>query len=280
MRFSARGIRLTKFVLVYVFITVICAAVVFPFYWMAISSMTPGGVYATLPKLFTLDLDPSAYLTIWSRYPLGRWLSNSTLVALSTTAFSIVVSCFAAYSLSRFKYKGKLVFAAFLLGTQMIPFVVLVIPLYIIFRNLNLINSLLGLIVAYTAFAIPLCTMLLKGFFDSIPIAIEEAALMDGCSRLGSFLKITLPLSLPGLAVVALFSFLQVWNEYVIAATFLHNKEKYTVSVGVYSFIQEHQILWADILTTSIIITIPTFVVFAIIQKGLIKGLGTGALKG
>jgi len=272
--------KVLRFILLYILMSTVCVAIVFPFYWMAMSSLQSEKIFGETQSLLTVDLNPESYRIIFADYPLSNWLANGSMVAVATAFFSICISCFAAYSLSRFNYRGKLVFSTLLLGTQMIPVVLLVIPLYIIFRDMGLLNNLLGLVVAYITFSVPLCTMLLKSFFDTVSVEIEEAALIDGCSRIGTFLRVTLPISLPGLAVTSLFAFLLAWNEYVFAATFLTSKIKYTTSIGLFSFIGQYTIEWSNIMAAAAIVTIPTFVVFAFIQKGLIKGLGTGALKG
>lgn len=272
--------KIFKFIGLYALVSVVCVIVVFPFYWIVLSSLTPQQIFEPDASLFTLELSGKGYIDAFARYSLSRWLFNSSLVAIASVFFSIVISCFAAYGLSRFNYTGRFAFTTLLIVTQMIPFAVWIIPLYIIFRDLHLMNSLVGLVVAYITFAIPLCTLLLKGFFDTIPKELEEAALVDGCGRIGGFLRVALPLALPGIAVTSLFAFLQAWNEYVFAATLLQDSQKYTVSIGLYMYIGEFTVDWISLLAASVVITIPTFVVFAFIQKGLIKGISAGALKG
>jgi ABC-type glycerol-3-phosphate transport system permease component len=247
---------------------------------MALSSLKPGEIFGTVTSLLPNNLDVTNYIKVFAEHPLAIWMKNGFIVSLATAFFSIAIACFAAYSLSRYRFKGKALYSTMLLGTQMIPVVLLVIPIYVFFKDLNLLNSLLGLIIAYITFGVPLCTMLLKSFFDTVSVEIEESALIDGCSRLGTLLRIVLPLSLPGLAVTALFAFLQAWNEYVYAATFLSKVSKYTTSIGLHNFIGQHRLDWGGIMSASVIVTLPTFVVFAFLQKGLIRGLGTGALKG
>jgi len=269
-----------KFFLLYTVMAVVCVLIVFPFYWMALSSLKPTEIFGAVMSLLPTRLDPASYITVFTEHPLLTWLRNGFVVALATAFFCITIACFAAYSLSRFRFKGRALYSSLLLGTQMIPIVLLVIPIYIFFKELNLLNSLVGLIIAYITFGVPLCTMLLKSFFDTVSPEIEESALIDGCSRLGTLLRIVLPLSLPGLAVTALFAFLQAWNEYVFAATFLSRLQKYTTSIGLQSFIGMFTIDWSSIMAGAVVVTLPTFLVFAFLQKGLIKGLGTGALKG
>jgi len=272
--------KIFKSIGVYTLVGVACVIIIFPFYWMILSSLTPKQIFEPNPSLFTLDIDAEGYMRAFREHSLSRWLVNSSLVAIASAFFAIAISCLSAYSLSRFNYRGKFTFTILLVVTQMIPFALLIIPLYVIFRDVGLLNSLVGLVVAYITFAIPLCTLLLKGFFDGIPKEIEESALIDGCTKIGAFLRVALPIALPGLAVTSLFAFLQAWNEYVFAATLLHDSLKYTVSIGLYTFIREYTVEWTSLLGASVITTIPTFVVFIFIQKGLIKGIGAGALKG
>ena len=272
--------KLLKFFLIYTTMSVVCVIIVFPFYWMVLSSLRPQEIFGEVMSLLPHNLTVSGYVKVFANHALGAWLKNGFIVALATAVFSITIASFAAYSLSRYRFKGKALYSALLLGTQMIPVVLLVIPIYIFFKDLNLLNSLLGLVIAYVTFGVPLCTMLLKSFFDTVSVEIEESALIDGCSRLGTLLRIVLPLSLPGLAVTALFAFLQAWNEYVFAATFLSTISRFTTSIGLQSFIGMYRLDWSGIMAGAVVVTLPTFFVFAFLQKGLIKGLGTGALKG
>ncbi len=272
--------KMLKIIGFYTLMSAVCVIIVFPLYWMVLSSLTPEQMFEPNPSLFTLNMSGEGYISAFVDYPLSRWLLNSFGVAVVSAFFAVSISVFAAYSLSRFDYPGKFTFTVLLLVTQMIPFALLIIPIYVIFRDVGLLNSYLGLVVAYITFAIPLCTLLLKGFIDTIPREIEEAALIDGYSRVGAFLRVTLPIALPGLAVTTLFAFLQAWNEYVFAVTLLHERLKFTSSVGLFMFIGAYSVDWTALLGASAIVTIPTFVVFAFIQKGLIKGIGTGALKG
>ncbi len=272
--------KLLKFFLIYTTMSVVCVIIVFPFYWMVLSSLRPQEIFGEVMSLLPHNLTVSGYVKVFAKHALGAWLKNGFIVALATAVFSITIASFAAYSLSRYRFTGKALYSALLLGTQMIPVVLLVIPIYIFFKDLNLLNSLLGLVIAYVTFGVPLCTMLLKSFFDTVSVEIEESALIDGCSRFGTLLRIVLPLSLPGLAVTALFAFLQAWNEYVFAATFLLQISKFTTSIGLQSFIGMYRLDWSGIMAGAVVVTLPTFVVFAFLQKGLIKGLGTGALKG
>ena len=277
---SWRTRKVYRWIWFYALLCLVCVLVVFPFYWMILSSMTPQQIFDPAPSLFTTDVNLQGYVIAFVEYPLARWLTNSFLVAVVSAFFAIVISLFAAYSLSRFNYPGKFVFTMLLLTTQMIPFALLIIPLYIIFRDVGLLNSLLGLVIAYVTFSIPLCTLLLKGFLDTIPVQIEESALVDGCTRIGAFLRVTLPIAVPGLAVTSLFAFLQAWNEYVFAATLVKERLLFTTSVGLYYFLGEYTADWITLLAAAVVVTIPTFVVFVFLQKGLVKGLGTGALKG
>jgi len=275
-----KRIRMWRFILLYALIGILCISIVFPFYWMVRSSLQPEEMFGAILSLFPSSLSLKSYINAFTLRPLSNWLINSVIVSVGSASLSICFSIFFFFFLSRFDFRGRLAFIALLIIPQMISGVLLVIPLYAMWRDLHLLNTLQGLIIVYMCFNVPLCAVLLKGFFDSIPPAIEEAGLIDGCSRMGAFLRITLPLSSAGIGVVFLFAFLQSWNEFVYAATFLSQQSKFTVNVGLYSFITERALEWSGMMAATTVAVVPAFILFLFIQKYLIKGMGGGGVKG
>lgn len=207
-------------------------------------------------------------------------LMNSIFIAVATAMIGMILSSTAAYAFSRFRFPGRDGFMMSFLITQMFPNIMMLIPLYIIFGNLQLINTFRGLILAYSITALPFNIWNLKGFFDTIPVDLEEAALIDGCSASQTFYKIVLPLSLPSLAISGLFSFLNAWNEYIVAATFINEESKYTIPVVIKMLIGSNDVNWPMFATMSVLVSVPVIIVFLMTQKYLVGGLTAGGVKG
>ncbi len=206
---------------------------------------------------------------------------NSAIVAAATTVLGVFLACTAAYAFSRFRFPGRESGMMAFLVSQMFPGTLLLVPLYIIIVSwLGLGNSYKGLIMVYSVTAIPFCVWMMKGYFDTIPLEIEESAIMDGASRGVIFFKIILPLAKPAVAVTALFSFMTAWNEFILAATFLEEELKYTAPVGLRFFVGGFSSQWGYFAAGSIIISIPVVLLFLYLQKYLVSGLTAGGVKG
>jgi len=215
----------------------------------------------------------------------GNWLFlrqfwNSTVIAFITSVIGLSFSCTAAYGMSRFSFPGKDSSMNLFLITQMFPGVVMAIPLYILMDTLGLLNSSFGLALAYSATAIPFCTWNLKGYFDTIPQDLEDAARIDGASQWTIFTEIVLPLSKPAIAVTALFSFMTAWNEFILAATFLSDAKAYTLPVVLQSYIGDFETQWGLFAAGAIVASTPVMILFFILQKNLVEGLTAGSVKG
>jgi arabinogalactan oligomer/maltooligosaccharide transport system permease protein len=222
------------------------------------------------------------FTDVFSQQPFGRWLLNSALVAAATTVLGVFLASTAGYAFSRFKFAGRRTGMMSFLVSQMFPGTLTLVPLYIIIVVwLDLGSNFLGLILIYSTTAIPFCVWNLKGYFDTIPIELEESAKMDGASAALIFWKIILPLSKPAIAVTALFSFMTAWNEFVLALTIMDKETMYTAPVGLRFFVggyAEQQ--WGYFAAGSIVAALPVMILFLVLQRFLISGLTAGAVKG
>ena len=212
--------------------------------------------------------------------PFLRWVGNSALIALAVTLTGVALASTAGYALSRFKFLGRSTMLGGLLVTQMFPATMLLLPLYLILIKLHLINSYLGVIIIYAATALPFCIWQLKGYYDTIPVSLEEAAGIDGCSRWQSFYIVVLPLAAPALVITALFSFMTAWNEYVVAALVLQDVNIFTLPLGLKMFQGNMSTQWGLYAAGALLVSIPVVLLFLILSRYLISGLSSGAVKG
>jgi len=221
------------------------------------------------------------FTSVMTDQPFGRWVLNSVVVAIFTTLLGIFLSCTAAYAFSRFKFPGRRAGMMSFLISQMFPGVLTLIPLYIIMvQVLGLGNSRLGMIIVYAATSIPFSVWMLKGYFDTIPKELEEAAIIEGASAGTIFWRIVLPLAKPAVAITALFSFMTSWNEFILAATFMDKEDMYTAPVGLRFFVGGFSQQWGYFAAGSIIVSIPVVGLFLYLQKYLVGGLTAGSVKG
>ncbi|MFN8411825.1 MAG: sugar ABC transporter permease [Anaerolineales bacterium] len=208
------------------------------------------------------------------------WVWNSISVVAVTSVISVILAAVSAYAFSRFRFPGRSVGLVFLLTTQMIPAGMLLLPLFIMIAKLKMINTSLGLIIAYAVTSVPLTIWTLKGYYDTIPVDLEEAALIDGASRLTVFTNIILPLSTPALAIAFLFSFMGGWSEYLVARVVLQKNEIFTWPLGIFTFAQQFTVSWGQFAAASVLIAVPVMALFLYSSKWLISGLTLGSVKG
>ena len=234
---------------------------------------------AILPWPQTWSLDN--FTDVLTEQPFLTWMLNSAIVAGLTTILGVFLACTAAYAFSRFQFPGRKAGMMAFLVSQMFPGTLLLVPIYIIITQwLGLGNSFVGLVLVYSVTAIPFCVWMMKGYFDTIPVEIEESAIMDGASRQVIFFRIILPLAKPAVAVTALFSFMTGWNEFILAATFLEEEVKYTAPVGLKFFVGGFSSQWGYFAAGSMIISLPVVLLFLYLQKYLFSGLTAGGVKG
>jgi arabinogalactan oligomer/maltooligosaccharide transport system permease protein len=220
------------------------------------------------------------FVDVMTEQPFGRWLLNSVMVSLMTTVLGVFLACTAAYAFSRFRFPGRDGGMLAFLVSQMFPGTLMLIPLFIIIvKWLGLGNTFWGLVIVYATTAIPFCVWMLKGYFDTIPIDIEESAVIDGASRQTIFLRIILPLAKPAIAITALFSFMTAWNEFILASVFLEAESMYTAPVGLRFFVGGFSSQWGFFAAGSVIVSLPVVILFLYLQKYLVSGLTAGSVK-
>lgn len=223
----------------------------------------------------------SNFISVMTDQPFGRWLANSILVSVLTTVVGVFLACTAAYAFSRFKFPGRRVGMMSFLVSQMFPGTLMLIPLYIIIvQVLGLGSNRFGLVIVYATTSVPFSVWMLKGYFDTIPRELEEAALIEGASAGQVFWRIVLPLAKPAVAITALFSFMQSWNEFILAATFMNEENMYTAPVGLRFFVGGFSQQWGYFAAGSIIVSLPIVFLFLYLQKYLVSGLTAGSVKG
>jgi arabinogalactan oligomer/maltooligosaccharide transport system permease protein len=267
-------------------LVVLVAVVLYPVLLVVRISLEPGhhlSMSATpLPSHVSLDHFSALFSQRGSRGELlfPRDAFNSLLIAGLTTIVGVVISCTAAYALSRFRFPGRKAGLTTFLVVQMFPATLLLIPLYVVLDKLGLLNSTLGLVLVYSTTAIPFCVWTLKGYFDTLPRELEEAARIDGASPWMIFRRIILPLARPGIAVTALFSFMTAWNEFIMAATFMTDESRQTLPVLIQRAVGEHTADYGLFAAGAVVTSIPVMIAFYVLQKYLVGGLTAGAVKG
>jgi multiple sugar transport system permease protein len=272
-------IRCLRFLGLVIFILI----VVFPFYWMIVSSFRPLEEILLNPGNLRLDLrnvDFSAYHAVLFEHGFFRYVSNSAYVSIITVLFSLTLATIGGYAVTRLRFRGRELMSTSILLIYMFPAIVLVIPLYVMFSRMGLRDSIHVLIFVYLAQTLPVALYMLRTYFQTLPPEMEDAGLIDGCSRFSVIWRIVIPLSAPALASVALYTFMIAWNEFLFAFMFLDTPEKFTLSRGIVQLEGSVHLSKQLVMAASVIVTLPILVLFLVLERRLVGGLTAGAMKG
>ena len=276
-----KRIKIVKRILLYLGVVTLVLFCLFPFLWMISSSFkTTFELYGTPPTYYPHKFTLASYIELFKGTFFVRWFINTSMVAVGTTLLCILVASVAAYSLTRYKYPGRAGFANFILVVYMFPPILLAIPLYLLVINWRIADTRWALILTYIANALPYSLWLLRAFFQTIPIELEDAAMIDGASRWRVIRSIVMPLALPGVIATSVFAIITSWNEYLFAMLFISSEWKKTIPVGLTGFITAHEDRWDLIFSGSVMASIPVLIFFIYIQKFLIEAWGAGGVKG
>jgi multiple sugar transport system permease protein len=267
-----------------VVLTVLAAFTLLPVYVMVESSLKPlrdvQGPFTWFPSTVTVR----PFVDIWKTVPLGRYFVNSLVVSLAATACSVTLALFAGYAISRYRFRGRGLFSGTVLSTQMFPGILFLLPLFLLYVNidrvtgLQLYGSRLGLTITYLTFSLPFAIWLLAGYLDSIPRELDEAAMVDGHGPLGALLRVVMPAAAPGIAAVAIYSFMTAWGE-VLFASVLTDDSTRTLAVGLQDYSTQSNVYWNQVMAASLVVSVPVVAGFLLCQRFLIQGLTAGAVK-
>jgi ABC-type glycerol-3-phosphate transport system permease component len=258
-----------------------CCLILAPFLWMISTSLKdPAEVVLRDPTIIPRSFAVQNYADAFNRGNFSRYIVNSVVVALAVTFLSLLLATLSGYAFARFRLFGGKAILLGILATQMFPAILLAIPLYILIRNLGLLNSLVGLVLVYTTFALPFCVWMMRNYFLSVPKDLDESAMVDGATRLQALRSVVLPVAMPGIAATGIFSFILSWNEFLYANTFISSADLRTLPVGLQSLIGEYTTDWGLLMAGAVITTMPIVIIFFFVQRRLTQGLASGAVKG
>ncbi len=260
---------------------ILVAASLFPFAWMALSSIkTLRELYTVPPSWIPAAPTLSNYVKVLFESNIPRYFLNSVVIAAGATLIALLFAIPAAYGFARFNFRGKRFWQASILAGQMLPTAAIIVPLFIVLRYFGLLNTYAGLILVYMILTLPLCVWMLIGYLRAIPVELEEAAIIDGASRLVVLRRIVLPLALPGIVAVMVYSFVTAWNEFIFALCFALDSRVKTLPIGLAEFSTEFNTDWGAVMAASMIMTLPIVLLFLVMQRVFVTGLMSGATKG
>ena len=267
-------------IVTYAVLVIVCLIIIFPIYWMVTISLKSARDIYRVPSLVPHAVTLDNFRTLIVKKHFLTNIRNSIIVATSSTVISVLISALCAYSLVRFKYRGQGLIGRLILLAYLTPASLLFIPLSVIVARLHLGNSLHGLIIVYLSFSTPFSTWLLMGYFRGIPADLEEQAMVDGTTRIGALVRILLPLSLPGLVAVSIFTFTGAWNELLLALIFINSDDKKTVPLALQNLITGDTLPWGPIMAGAVLSALPVMILYFLAQRFMVQGIAAGAVKG
>ncbi|HEY8347361.1 MAG TPA: carbohydrate ABC transporter permease [Symbiobacteriaceae bacterium] len=262
----------------YVATAVMCAIAAFPFLWMFLTSVKPA-YELNKPNFWPQHWTFQAYADVWTTGRFFQYFLNSVIVAVLTTAIALALAVLAGYGFSRYRLPGGKAMLILILFSQMFPAILLAIPYFVLMKKFMLLDKLAGLVLVNTTFALPLSTWTMRNYFLTVPLDLDEAAMVDGCTRLGALWRVILPVAKPGVMAAAIFCFIQAWNEFMFANTFISQEKLRTLPLGLQSLIGQYSTDWGMLMAGSVITTLPIVLFFLIVQKNLVSGLAAGSVK-
>jgi ABC-type glycerol-3-phosphate transport system permease component len=269
-----------KNLLTYLALSLIVFVVDFPFFQMLSVSFKTRGEALGSTKFFPQRLSFDNIIRVWMDTDFPHNIMNSVIVTISSTILCVLVAIIAGYALSRFRGRVFSGYSILLLMLQLFPSILLLIPLFVIFTSLGLVDSLFACVLAYTTTNLAFSIWMIKGFMDSIPFDLEEAGMIDGCTQFTAFLRVIVPISMPGISTVGIFTFINSWGEYTLASILLRSDKYYTLTLGLQKFVMQYTADWPALMTASTIATLPTILFLVFAQKYLVQGMSAGAVKG
>lgn len=276
-----KGLKIVKQVGRFLILAFFLLLVVLPVYWMFITSIKENEeiinaqVVTYFPRSFTLD----NYKNLFLQLKYGKFLQNSLILSVSTGVVVTILSVFGGYGFARYEFKGKGAVLAFFLVTQMIPAILVMIPLYTIYSKMGLVDTRMGLFIYYMIVNLPFCVITMRSFFERIPYSLEEAGRVDGCGKVQGILRIVLPIMFPGIVAVFVFAFIGSWNELIASTIFTNTSDMWTIPVGLKSLIGKNEVQWGELMAGGVLALIPTGFMFVVVQRFVVEGLTSGAVK-
>ncbi len=274
-----RLLHKANLILIYLLILVAVVLSIFPIVYLLVTSFKPAGLTFAIPPVWIFTPTLQNYRDVFAGGAFTKYFLNSLIVASSTTLIALVLGSFAGYGFARFKFRGATSLRLSSLIPQMLPPITIIVPLYVLFNSLKWIDTPQALIISYLTFSIPLAIWMTTGFFADVPVELEESAMIDGCTRLGAFFRISVPISAPGLAATAILCFIYCWNEFLYAVI-LTGRDARTLPVTITSFMTNKAILWGRIAASGSLVLLPVLIFAIIAQRYLVRGLSRGAVKG
>jgi ABC-type glycerol-3-phosphate transport system permease component len=254
--------------------------VLFPFFYMVSTAFKAEEDLFSAPPKFLPRIPTLMNFHQALQPKFIRYFMNSFIVTIGTTIIVIAVALFSSYAFSRLRFRGRKFLLKVIIFTQLFPLIVIIIPIYVLYNKTGIVNTHLSLIIAYLAFTVPVGVWMLRGFFKGIPYNLEEAAMVDGCTRLTAFVRVVLPLARPGISATAVYIFIVTWQEFMFALTMLTGEKMRTLPVGILDFIRQYGVNWGGLMALATLITIPVFILFLVLQRQFISGLTQGSVKG